>query len=99
MKKLIVLLIAVIPFISNCKKETSSDLNMQIREIAWNSLTTQQKSTVNVDWKQAPVAQTTYNGKSAWSVRFNTTDDAVLGPIIMIVDSTTKVVLGQALRD
>lgn len=99
MKKLIVLLIALIPFISNCKKETSSDLNMQIREIAWNSLTTQQKSTVRVDWKQAPVAQTTYNGKSAWSVRFNTTDDAVLGPIIMIVDSTTKVVLGQALRD
>lgn len=99
MKRLIVLLIALIPFISSCKKDNSPDPNYSIREIAWNSLTAQQKSTVRVDWKQSPVVQTTYNAKSAYSVRFNTTDDALLGPIVVYIDSTTKVVLGQALRD
>lgn len=99
MKKLIILLIVLIPIISNCKKDNSLDPNLQIREIAWNSLTTQQKSTVRVDWKQAPVVQVTYKDKNAYSVRLNTNDDALLGPIIIYIDSTTKVVLGQALRD
>ena len=97
MRKLIILILALIPFISSCKKET--DLNLQIREIAWNSLNEQSKSTVIIDWKQAPVTESTYNQKSVYAVCFNTSDDALLGPITVYVDISSKVVLGQALRN
>ena len=52
-----------------------------------------------MDWEQAPVELTTFEEKSAYSVRFNTSDDALLGPIMVFVDATTKEVLGHALRD
>lgn len=99
MKKLIILILALIPFVSNCKKEKVTDPNTLVREIAWNSLSQQAKSTVIVDWEQAPVTESTYNEKSVYSVRFNTSDDALLGPITVYVDISTKVVLGQALRN
>ena len=98
MKKLIILILALIPIISGCKKENATDSNLQIREIAWNSLNEQAQSTVIVDWKQAVVSESTYNQKSVYAVRFNTSDEALLGPIIVYVDISTKVVLGQALR-
>ncbi|KAB2871877.1 MAG: hypothetical protein F9K37_02000 [Bacteroidales bacterium] len=99
MRKLIILILALIPFISSCKKDKEADSNMQIREIAWNSLTEQSKSTVIIDWKQAPVTESTYNQKSVYAVVFKTSDDALLGPITVYVDILTKEVLGQALRD
>ncbi len=99
MKKLVILFLALNPVVSNCSKETEADLQLQIREIAWNSLSEQEKLTVNVDWKQAPVSESSYNQKSVYAVRFNTTYDALLGPITVYVDISTKVVLGQALRD
>lgn len=98
MKRVIILILALIPIISGCKKENTTDSDLQIREIAWNSLDTQAKSTVIVEWKQAVVSESTYNQKSVYAVRFNTSDDALLGPIIVYVDTSTKVVLGQALR-
>jgi hypothetical protein len=99
MKKLIILMLALIPFISNCKKDKEPDLNLQIREIAWNSLSDQEKTTVTIDWKQSPVTESTYSGKSAYAVRFNTSDEALLGPITVYVDTSSHVVLGQDLRD
>ena len=98
MKKLIILILALIPFISSCKKESEAYSELQIREIAWNSLSEQQKLTVNVDWKQAPVSESTFYQKRVFAVRFNTTDDALLGPIVVYIDSSTKVVLGYATR-
>lgn len=100
MKKLIILFLALIPFISSCKKdnETAYDPNLQIKEIAWNSLSQQEKSTVTIDWKQAPVSEATYNQKSAYAVSLNTSDEALLGPITVYVDIANKAVLGQALR-
>jgi len=98
MNNLIILLIALIPIISNCKKDYTGDPDYTIREIAWNSLTAQQQATVRVDWKQAPVDQTIYKDKSAYSVRLNTSDDALLGPIIVYIDSSTNVVLGFGMR-
>jgi hypothetical protein len=99
MKRLIILMLVIIPFISNCKKDSNSDPNSQIREIAWNSLSSQEKSTVTIDWEQAKVELSTYDSKSAYAVVFNTNDDALLGPITVYIDFSTKVVLGQALRD
>jgi hypothetical protein len=102
MKNLIIICLALIPFLSGCKKESKTDTDptmMQIREIAWKYLDEQQKSTVNVDWKQSSVAESSYNGINAYVVSFNTTEDALLGPIMVYVDMAGRVVLGQAMRD
>lgn len=98
MKRLIILILALVPFISSCKKDNDTDLNAQIREIAWSSLSEQEKSTVIIDWKKSPVTETTYNDKSSYTVCFNTSEDALLGPIIVYIEKTSLIVLGQGLR-
>lgn len=95
---LFLVMILLIPFIEGCKKDNETDSDLQIREIAWNYLDAQAKATVNVDWGKAPVAETMYNGAKVYAVTFNTTDDALLGPIIVYVDAFSKVVLGETLR-
>lgn len=99
MKNLVILIIALIPLISGCKKENETDINMQIREIAWNYLSDQEKSTAIMEWQEAPVTQTSFNGVKAYAVTFKTSMDALLGPITVYVSTSTKVVLGQNLRD
>lgn len=99
MKKLIILLIAIIPLLSNCKKENDTDTKMQIIEIAWNSLSEQAKSTVIINWRDAQVTESVYEQKRVYAVSFSTSDDALLGPITVFVDIATKNVLGQILRD
>ena len=98
MKRLIILILAIIPFISSCKKDNATDSNTKIREIAWSSLSEQDKSTVIIDWKKAPVTETTYQEKITYAVSFNTSDDALLGPIIVYIDKTSLIVLGRGLR-
>ncbi len=96
MRSFIVLLLVLFPLINTCTKD--NDPLMQIRMIAWDYLTVHQKSTVIVSWKEAPVEVTTYNNISVYAVRFNTSDDPILGPIIVYVDKSSKLVLGQGLR-
>lgn len=98
MKRLIIIFLALIPFIYSCEKDHETDYKTQIREIAWNSLNDQAKSTVIIDWKLAPVTETTYQDKNVYAVSFNTSDDALLGPITVYVDKSSQIVLGQALR-
>ncbi len=99
MKRIMYLLFFIIPFIAGCEKENSLDLHyLQVREVAWNSLSSQERATVITDWKKATVTGTSYQEKSAYSVTFNTRDDALLGPIIVYVDAKTFVVIGQGLR-
>jgi hypothetical protein len=98
MKPLIILILALIPLISSCKKNIYTDPNTQIREIAWRSLSEQDKITVIIDWKKAPITETTYQEKSTYAVSFNTSDDALLGPIVVYIDKNYLVVLGRGLR-
>lgn len=98
MKKLMIFILAFAPLVSSCKKDSGSYDHDQIREIAWNSISEQEKLTVIADWKQAPVEKTTYEGINVFSVRFNTTDDGLLGPITVYVDMTSKKVIGYATR-
>jgi len=98
MKRLIILILAITTFISGCKKDNNTDSNTQIREIAWSSLSEQDKSTVIIDWQKASVTETTYQEKSTYAVIFNTSDDALLGPIIVYIDKTSLIVLGRGLR-
>ncbi|MDO9256398.1 MAG: hypothetical protein Q7U54_12855 [Bacteroidales bacterium] len=102
MKNLIIIIITVIPFIYGCKKENEKDPVLSdrwIREIAWNSLSDYDKSTVIVDWQQAPLAKSRFNGISAYAVSFNTSMDALLGPITVYVSVTANVAIGQDMRD
>jgi hypothetical protein len=98
MKRLIILILAILPFISSCKKQNDPDSFSQVREAAWNSLSVQDKTTIIIDWRKAPVTEATYQGKSTYVVTFSTSDDALLGPIIVYVDKSTLVVLGKGLR-
>ena len=94
----IVLCVALFPVFTSCHKDDEADLYMQIREIAWNSLSTSERSTVTVDWEKATVRETTFQDKEVYSVIFNTKDDPLLGPIIVYIDKTTHEVVGYGYR-
>jgi hypothetical protein len=98
MKKLIILFLALVPFVSNCEKDDVITTESKIREIAWNYLNEQSKLTVTPNWKEAPITEAIYNEKKVYAVSFNTKDDALLGPIVVYIDKVSLVALGQALR-
>lgn len=114
MRNLLFISLLIIPFLVNCKNEGDSDsiskeknqktlsaedTLMQVREIAWNSLSYDAKSSVIIDWKKAGVYKSANNEISCYFVTFNTNMDPLLGPIGVYVDYETKTVLGYALRD
>lgn len=68
------------------------------REIAWNSLSTQTKATVITQWQQARVSSETYQNARVYAVIFNTTEDPLLGPLIVYVDKLSARVVGYAPR-
>jgi hypothetical protein len=72
--------------------------DMEYRTIAWNHITEQEKATLTGDWRAARVQAMQWNDKAAVSVTFNTTDDALLGPIVIMIDPTTKKVVQQLPR-
>ena len=98
----------VLFLLSGCGDLFSNDPDDEYRKIAWNALTEEQKQTVIIDLDDANVNRNdTYvlrdkEGPNkevpAVSVRFNTKDDSLLGPIIVYIAPDTKEVLGQGLR-
>ncbi|WP_028298759.1 hypothetical protein [Olivibacter sitiensis] len=99
MKTIFTIFVLVTLSTSACKKNDSSPSEQEIREIAWHSLSEQQQASIVIDWREAPVAHTEYNGQKAFSVSFETSVDEMLflGPIVVYV-SQEKVVLGQGMR-
>ena len=83
-----------------CEPKTNSanDDDMEYRTIAWNYITEPEKATVTGDWHAARVQVTPWNDKTAVSVTFNTTNDALLGPIVIMIDAPTKKVVQQLPR-
>lgn len=98
MKNLVLILIVCFSF-TQCTKEEPKSKELQIRENAWNALTEQQKSTITTEWKNAPIIESTFNNTPAYRVTYQTTDNALLGPITVYVDKDTYEYLGQDLRD
>lgn len=98
MKNVALILIVCFSF-TQCAKEETKSKELQIRENAWNALTEQQKSTVTTDWKNAPIIETTFYNTPAYCVTYQTTDNALLGPITVYVNKVTYKYLGQDLRD
>ncbi|MGH7599249.1 MAG: hypothetical protein ACREOI_23065 [bacterium] len=84
-----------------CEPKTNSasnDDDMEYRTIAWNHITEQEKATVTGDWRTARVQNMQWNDKNTVSVTFNTTDDALLGPIVIMIDPPAKTVVQQLPR-
>lgn len=98
MQKIIILTSILLCVAYSCKKE---DIESEIiyREIAWNHISEWEKTTVNIKWSEAPVFATDYQGKKAIAVQFNTTMDALLGPILVFIDVDSKKVLGTGIRE
>lgn len=96
MKRYLILFLVVISFVSSCTRDDDSD--MKIREIAWNSIDEQQKETVLIDWRYAPITEPTYEGKRVYAVTFNTSDDPILGPIILYISKRSLAVVGYGAR-
>jgi len=92
-KHFVLLMLVLGAALTACKKTS-----MDCRETAWEYIGAEQQATVTGDWKQAPVFHVTYSGKKACKIRFNTTDDALIGPIVVYVDEADGTVLGQDLR-
>ena len=98
MKKLLSLLFyfsLLLAFVS-CSQDSSNEDPLDVyREIAYNSLSVSEKSTLIGDWRDGEV--------SAWIdgyylVTFNTTEDATLGPISIVVDPYLGVVVEKLPR-
>jgi len=99
MRRIVFFIMLIIPFIAGCDKDNSQDSHYpQVREIAWNALSSQEQSSVISDWKKAPVSVTIYQEKNAYAVTFSTEEDALLGPIVVYLDAITFIVLGHGLR-
>jgi len=96
-RKLFVFILAIAPLISACKKDNDIDSEtMQIRKVAWNSLDTEQQSTVVISWKNASVTDSTYENQSAYAVDFSTSSNNELRPITVYVSKNPFAVLGQS---
>ena len=98
MKKFLIVMVSLIFLLSNCKKDDNSDIYGEMREIAWSSLSSSEKSTVISNWKHANVELITYLNQNVYAVSFNTNDDALLGPITVCIDPSTKIVVGRIPR-
>ena len=98
MKRYAVLFILLLVVTSGCRKEDDTVPRNQIREIAWNSHSEQDQSSVTVNWYEAPVNNDSYQAKSVYAERFNTSNDSLLGPIIVYIDKNSLLVLGKGPR-
>lgn len=93
--------VLVFLLVQGCQQdEIIFTIESEFRQIAWNDLTETEKATVIGDWREAPVEDATayFPSREAVSVRFNTTQDPLLGPIIVFIDSQSKEVVGRSPR-
>jgi len=81
----------------SCQHDDIND-NSQIRKIAWNSLPAGEQATVTTRWQEARVTSEVYQNRSVYAVLFNTTNDSLLGPIIVYVSKVPTHVVGYAPR-
>ena len=89
-----------------CKKEGVTSTEYDYRRIAWNYLDASSKATVISDWRKAPITYSqgvpfapTYKDEQIAAVRFNTSNDAILGPIVVFIAVESKKVVGVGLRE
>lgn len=114
--KILFVLVAITLFVlTGCqeKQEVKKEVkNSEIIKTAWDSLTEEQKKTVNIDWQKAKVTELEVTEKSgyiltnktfktgkAYAVEFTTNQDPLLGSIVILVDQKTKKIVGVMPRE
>ncbi|WP_316772139.1 hypothetical protein [Pedobacter frigiditerrae] len=94
---LIVLSIMLFVF-SACKKDRPVDKETKYRELAWNYLSANAKTTVITPLQNAVITYETRDGVNVAAAMFNTTQDALLGPIFVYISIKDNKVLGIGAR-
>jgi hypothetical protein len=91
------------------KQETKTTID--VRKIAWNSLSNSERKEVIGNWEDAAVSKViadkkrfglvdlSYEGKEVTMVTFQSIRSALLGNISILVDEKSKEVIGGGLRD
>jgi hypothetical protein len=94
------LLVLLLTFaISSCKKDNlKKELEAEYRQIAWNHLVPSVQAKVTTKVEDARIDYAVRDGQETVSVMFNTTEDLMLGPIIVYILIADKHVLGVAPR-
>lgn len=96
--RLLIILGLFVTLVSACKKEDAKISDATYREIAWNYLDATSKATVTTQWQNAPVTYENRDNKDVAAIMFNTTQDALLGPIFVYIDIKDQKVLGIGAR-
>ena len=73
---------------------------MAYRKAAWNSLSPELQQTVTHDWREAVVSECEFyaDRRPAVCVTFHTTQDPLIGPVVVYLDPVSQDVLGMAPR-
>lgn len=85
--------------LASCEKDKTTSVETEYKKIAWNSLGAESQATVIAKWEDAGVSYQQYKGQEVAAVRFNTTQDGLLGPIVIYVSVENKTVLGGQPRE
>jgi hypothetical protein len=85
------LFFSIILSFSSCQDKDDQEADFsKIREIAYNYLDDISKETIIGDWRKATVRKM---GNGNYEVLFNTSQDALLGPILLEIDGETREVI------
>ena len=98
MKNIIILLIALLPVFSSCEEEIdTATIETNVQNAAWKSLKEHEKAKVTYSavWPEPKIAKTTYNNVEVYSVSYPTNDMEINGPIVVLVEPNTYIVLGK----
>lgn len=110
MKKWMLILGLSLFVAAGCTEETTSDELSEIKKTAWDWLSTEEQATVTHRWELARVDRGVhtychsnrmdfnYVEGECYQVIFNTRDDALLGPIAVMVDLAEENVIGYQPR-
>ncbi|HEY1023924.1 MAG TPA: hypothetical protein VGE26_02065 [Sphingobacteriaceae bacterium] len=92
MKKLLIVVVTFLAFISGCKKDPA--LAMEYREIAWSALDDIEKASITSDWKTSLVKDETYHGRFVVAVVFTVNENSREKTITVYIDPDNREVLG-----
>ncbi len=102
MYRTLLMVVLALFVISGCSLKPKTDNSQELREVAWNSLTTEDQQEVP-DWKIAKVEESNGSDMPApkggekypkvehlFKVSFESKSDKIVGPILVFVDGDTK---------
>ena len=95
--KIVFILSLFMLFTLSCEKGEVKNEDKEYREIAWNHIGRPQQGIIT-NWENARIVKVTYQNQEAVSVTFNTDQDGLLGPIVVLIAVRNKAVIAIAPR-